>query len=100
MRLMSAALCLGLVAVYCCPASDDMLIIEQDYKILEAAGKEGAPNARDIRQIMYVTSDAVCIDEYGDGGKIPTETYIIDTKNQRIINLLNTEKKILLDESF
>lgn len=79
-------------------ASDDMLIIEQDYNILENA-KEGM-NARDIRQVLYVTRDAVCIDEYGSGGKAPSESYLIDLKNQRIVNLDHDKKSILVNESF
>lgn len=96
----------GLLAAMACAAisamparaSDDMLIIEQDYNIVENA-KEGL-NAKDIRQILYVTRDMVCIDEFGGNGKTPSESYLLDLKNQRIVNLDHDNKKLLLSESF
>ena len=80
-------------------ASDDLIVVEQDYSIVEHA-KNGY-NAKDVRQILYITADAVAIDEFGDNNsKSPTETFVIDLKNKRIVNLDHTEKKILLNESF
>lgn len=78
-------------------ADEDLLIVEQDYNIAEAAKDF---NAKDIRQILYVTREYLCIDEFGDGGKTPTESYIIDMKNKHIVNLDHVNKQILLDEAF
>lgn len=79
-------------------ASDDLIVIEQDYNIVEHA-KEGF-NAKDIRQVLYVTADKVAIDEYGDNSKNPTETFLIDLKEQRIVDFDHTAKQILVNEPF
>ena len=94
----SAALVCACICAMAARASEDMLIIEQDYNIVEHA--KDVVNARDIRQILYVTRDMVCIDEYGNGGKTPSESYLLDLKNQRIVNLDHDNKKLLLSESF
>jgi hypothetical protein len=80
-------------------ASDDVIVVEQDYSIVEH-GKNGY-NAKDIRQVLYITADTVAIDEFGDNkSKSPTETFVIDLKNKRIVDLDHAEKKILLNEAF
>ena len=77
-------------------ASDDMLILTQDYTLLESA-KDGL-SAKDVRQIMYITRDAVCIDEYGgNNDKMPSESYLIDIKNQRIVNLDHDNKQLSVE---
>ncbi|HLX64726.1 MAG TPA: hypothetical protein VKX17_25875 [Planctomycetota bacterium] len=104
MRLMKLAsfLVCAMLALCCfvlLRASDEMLIVEQQYDLLELNGRDGV-NAKNIKQILYVTPDAVCIDEYGDGGPTPTETYVLDLKDQRIINLDHAAKAILVNETF
>lgn len=95
---------MGLLALFIsCPAlflsaSEEMLVIDQNYNIVENV-KDGI-NAKDVRQVLYVTRDFVCIDEYGKGGDAPTETFQIDLKNQRIVNLDHGNKQILLNETF
>ena len=79
-------------------ASDDLIVITQDYNIVEHA-KEGF-NAKDIRQVLYVTADMVAIDEYGDNGKNPTETFLINLKDQRIVDFDHANKQILVNETF
>ncbi|MEI6234092.1 MAG: hypothetical protein WCT04_13640 [Planctomycetota bacterium] len=83
-----------------CPAvaSEDLLVIEQDYSIVEHTNR--GFDAKDVRQTLYITRDMVTIDEFGDNGKTPTETFQIDLKNKRIINLDHTTKQILVNESF
>lgn len=82
-------------------ASEDIIILEQDYKILESStGNKGNPEAKDTRQILYITRDIVAIDEYGGDGTKPTETFLIDMVLKRIVNIDHTEKKILINESF
>lgn len=86
-------------AIWPIKAADDMIIVEQNYNIVEHS-KDGF-NAKDIRQVLYITADIVAIDEFGDNkSTAPTETFLIDIKNQRIVDLDHTEKKILLNETF
>ncbi len=80
-------------------ASEDIIILEQDYSIVETSKGKGV-EAKDTRQVLYITRDIVAIDEFGDNGATPTETFLVDMKFQRIVNIDHTEKKILLDESF
>ncbi len=84
-------MCLGLSYSACglkqVSAAEEILVIEQDYKIIEH-GKNG-PEPRDIRQKMYLAKDWVRIDEYAGLGKSPSETYLIDFKTKLIINLDN-----------
>jgi len=71
---------------------EPILVIEQDYSII-GQSKDGV-NAKDIRQRLYVHKDWLAIDEIGGSGKDgkPTETVILDLKNQKIINLYHTTK--------
>lgn len=80
-------------------AAEEVLVIEQDYNIVEM-GKGGA-EGKDVRQILYICRDFVCIDELGgtaSGPKI-VESIMLDLKNRKIINLDHQNKKILT-ESF
>jgi hypothetical protein len=74
-------------------ADDPVLVIEQDYNIIE--GGKGGVQAKDERQKLYIHKDFVCIDEFGGADNLkPTETVLIDLKNRQIINLFHgtTEK--------
>src|SRR4051812_15131897 len=79
------------------PAGETVIVVEQDYNIVEQ-GKDG-PNAKDVRQKLYIHKDMVCIDEYGgkEGGQ-PTESIIIDLKNKKIINLNHMDKKKVTED--
>ena len=79
-------------------ADDAVLIIEQDYNIVESG--KGGVDAKDVRQKLFVHKDFVCIDEFG--GKIPdqpTETVLIDLKKKQIVDL-DHEAKTKVTESF
>lgn len=80
-------------------AGEEVLIIEQDYDIVEQ-GKDG-PQAKDVRQKLYISRDAVLIDEFGgkQGQSKPTESILIDLKGKVIVNL-NHEDKRKVTESF
>jgi len=78
--------------------AEEILVIEQDYKIIEH-GKGGA-EAKDVRQIMYISPYFICIDDVGGaGGGMPTESIILDLKARQIINLNHTDK-VKVVESF
>jgi hypothetical protein len=78
-------------------AEDQILVVEQDYNIIESS-KDG-PAARDVRQKLYIHKDMVCIDEYGgkEGDK-PTESIIVDLKNRKIVNLNHMDKKKVTED--
>ncbi|HYF50134.1 MAG TPA: hypothetical protein VEJ63_12060 [Planctomycetota bacterium] len=77
---------------------EDILIIEQDYKIVEH-GKGGA-EAKDVRQIIYISPYFVCIDDLGGAaGAAPTESIMLDLKTRQIINL-DHQNKVKVLESF
>ncbi|MFH0940204.1 MAG: hypothetical protein V1899_13130 [Planctomycetota bacterium] len=75
-------------------ASDDILIIEQDYSIVEQG--KGGLQAKDVRQKIYIHPSFVCIDEFGgkQGQTQPTESILLDLKNKLIIHLDHEFKKI------
>jgi len=84
--------------VACSVWAEEILVIEQDYKIIEH-GKGGA-DAKDVRQILYISPYFICIDEVGGGsGAAPTESIILDLKARQIINL-NHADKVKVTESF
>jgi len=74
-------------------ASQDVLVIEQEYDLIENA-RDGV-TAKNIRQKIYITKEFMCIDEYGGAraGDAPTESIVIDFKNKEIINLDHENKK-------
>jgi hypothetical protein len=80
-------------------AGEEVLIIEQDYDIVEQ-GKDG-PQAKDVRQKLYISRDAVLIDEFGgkQGQSKATESILVDLKGKVIVNL-NHEDKRKVTESF
>lgn len=78
-------------------AADSVMYVEQDYSIVRQE-KDGV-EAKDIRQKLYLTADAVRIDEYAGPSKQPTESYLIDFKARQIVNL-DHEKLNKLTESF
>lgn len=92
-----AILFLAAAAAKNIPAGEPVLVVEQDYNIVEQG--KGGPTAKDVRQKMYIHKDMVCIDEYGgkDAGK-PTESIIIDLKNKKIINLNHLDKKKVTED--
>ena len=77
-------------------ASTEVLIIEQDYNIVQA-DKELV--GKDIRQKLYIAPDWVRIDEFGASDRVPTETYLIDFKTETLVNL-DHEKLIKVTETF
>ena len=80
-------------------ASDEILVIEQEYDIIEQ--RKGGPQARDVQQILYIHKDFVCIDEFGgkQGQNALTKSIMLDLKNKKIIDLNHTSK-IIVTESF
>ena len=85
--------------LFCASAAfaEDVLVVEQDYDILEE--KSGGPEAKDVRQKLYLCRDYMCIDEYGGkaGDERPTESFLIDFKNKQIIDLNHIDKKKLTE---
>ncbi len=81
-------------------ASEEVIVIEQDYNIIEQSGKDG-PTAKDVRQKVYIHRDFLVIDENGgkQGATTPTETILVDFKNRQIIQLDHENKKKVV-ESF
>jgi len=71
-------------------ASDQVLVVEQQYNILEQ-DKEGV-QAKDVRQKLYFHKDMICIDEYGGKDGKLSESFILDMKEKKIINLNHTDK--------
>ena len=71
-------------------AADEVLVMEQDYNIIEQ-GKEGI-RAKDYRQKIYIHKDVICIDEYGGKDGKLTESVILDMKNKKIVDLYHTDK--------
>jgi hypothetical protein len=104
---MRLSLLLGLVALaalsFVSPRaseeSDEMvLVIKQDYSIAELG--KGGMDAKDVRQIVYIRRDWVCIDEVGKGANpVIVESIVLDLKNRQIINLDHENKKKFV-ESF
>jgi hypothetical protein len=97
---MSRILCFSALLFLCAVISaEEILVIKQDYNIVETTTKGGA-KAKDIRQILYISSDFICIDELGgkDGDKI-IESIMLDLKNKQIINVDHENKK-KVTESF
>ena len=80
-------------------ASDEIMVIEQDYNIIEQS--KGGAQARDVRQKLYIHKDFICIDEFGGKQEqnAPTESIMLDFKNRKIINLDHSLKKSVT-ESF
>jgi hypothetical protein len=79
-------------------ASEEILIIEQNYKIVEHGDK--GVQGKDVRQILYVTPEFICIDEFGGkAGDKASESIMVDLKNKQIINLDHVNKKKVV-ESF
>ncbi len=74
----------------------EVLVIEQDYNIVQA-DKELV--GKDIRQKLYIAPDWVRIDEFGASDRVPTETYLIDFKAETLVNL-DHEKLIKVTEAF
>ena len=105
MRLSMTVTVLGLAAAtflasHASDDSDEVLVIAQDYSIAELG--KGGMEAKDVRQIVYVRRDFVCIDDVGKGqGANPAivETIMLDLKNRLIINLDHANKK-KVTESF
>ena len=93
------ALSVGIVIGFAGAAENDVLVISQDYVILEQ-GKGGA-TAKDIRQNIYITRDFLCIDDLGgrQGGTEVAETIMVDLKNKLIINL-DHKNKVKIVEGF
>jgi hypothetical protein len=85
-----ALLCLSALA-------EDIMVITQDYNIVEQ-GKDG-PQAKDIRQIIYIKREFVCIDEMGGtvGSEKVTESILLDLKNRLIINVNHLDKKKIIE---
>jgi hypothetical protein len=77
-------------------AGEQVLVIEQDYNIVEQ-GKEGI-NAKDIRQKLYISKDMITIDDLGGSDAKATESIIIDLKNRKIINLNHIDKKKVTED--
>jgi hypothetical protein len=77
-------------------SGDQVLVIEQQYNIVEQA-KDGL-QAKDIRQKLYVHKDMVCIDEYGGKDDKPTESIILDLKNKKIVNLNHVDRKKVTED--
>ena len=101
-RCMIALFLLAVVASFGAPlsAEEEILVIEQDYNIVETGNKEG-PSARDVRQKIYISSEFVCIDEFGGkaGELTLAEVIMIDLKNKQIINI-NPQARKKVTESF
>lgn len=93
----SCALSVLAFACFGAAATDDVLVITQDYNIVEQ-GKDG-PQAKDIRQTIYIKKDFVCIDDLNgaQGAEKVTETIMLDLKNKIIINLDPQNKKKVID---
>jgi hypothetical protein len=92
-----AASCLIFLGPLSAHAADDVLVISQDYNIVEQ-GKEG-PTAKDVRQILYIRKDFVCIDELGgtQGSEKVTESIMLDLEHKLIINLNHLDKRKKID---
>lgn len=76
--------------------AEDVLIVEQEYSIVEL-DKDAKP--RDIKQKLYLTKDWIRIDEFAGQGGAPSETFLIDFKNENIVNLDN-QNMVKTEESF
>ncbi|MCZ7646635.1 MAG: hypothetical protein M5U26_15330 [Planctomycetota bacterium] len=98
---MTAKLIPVLLGALCCAAGlaaeDTILYVEQDYSIVKQ-NKAGL-DAKDIRQKLYLTKDAVLIEEYAGASAQPTEAYLIDFKKQQIVNL-DYSNTVYTSESF
>ena len=72
---------------------EEILVIEQDYDIIEQKG--GGPEAKDVRQKLYIGADRMCIDEYGGkaGHERPIESTLIDFKARQIVTLKHPEQQ-------
>ncbi len=96
LRTFICLIALGVLLSPPLPAGDDVIVMEQDYNIVEN-GKDG-PTAKDVRQKLYIHKDFICIDEFGGKDK-PTESIMLDLKNRIIYNLDHAYKK-KVTESF
>ncbi|MCY3021453.1 MAG: hypothetical protein NTW87_20755 [Planctomycetota bacterium] len=95
-RVLRALLLLAVVPVGVAWAGEQIIVVEQQYNIVEQA-KDG-PQAKDIRQVLYIHKDIMCIDEYGGKDNKPTESIVLDLKNKKIVNLNHLDKRKVTED--
>jgi len=75
----------AVVTVQSARAGEDVLLVEQEYKIVEH-GKDGV-EAKDSRQKLYMSEQAIKIDEFRADAKMPHESILVLLKDKKIITL-------------